>query len=122
MGFIIPELPTAMNLSDMPQPLTIRVVILQDGSYWVAQCLEWDLATQGQTLQQLYERLHRLLSGQVIVSQHLGRQPFENLPPAPERYHRLWEQAPVQLVTLPDREPDLVRAEVRMASLDLRAA
>jgi hypothetical protein len=60
--------------------------------WWVAQCLEYDLATQARTLEGLKEAIGHLLDGRTAVGRKFGLAPFEGLPPAPEFYRRAYEK------------------------------
>jgi hypothetical protein len=74
----------------MSDEFTIRTVVFQEEGWYVAQCLDVDLATQAKSLEALYVALEQLLLGRILVSEKLGLQPFENLPPAPKRYWDLY--------------------------------
>lgn len=71
----------------------VRAVVFRDEDLWVAQCLEYDLATQGRTLEQLRERVELLLLARMAVSQKVGRRPFEGLPKGPQEFWDLWGSA-----------------------------
>lgn len=81
----------------MKAEYTVRVVTFQEGEWHVAQCLEWDLATQARTKEDLHYEVQRLLIAQVDAAKRTGREPFENLPAAPLRYHRMWASAVEEL-------------------------
>ena len=69
----------------------ISAVLFQEGEQWVAQCLEYDIAAQAETLKELVEyELQRVLVGHISVSLETGRVPFENVPAAPREYWDLW--------------------------------
>lgn len=72
---------------------TIRAVLFREGEWWVAQCLEFDLATQARTLKDLHYELEKLLIGQLVAGEASGREPFKGLPKAPAKYWDLWEEA-----------------------------
>lgn len=71
----------------------VRAVVFRDEDLWIAQCLEYDLATQGRTLEQLRERVKRLLLVRMAVSQKERRKPFGGLPKGPQEFWELWESA-----------------------------
>lgn len=71
----------------------IRAVLFEgeDGGPWSAQCLEYDIAAQAQTLLDLQDELVRVLVTHVAASVQLGRTPFSDIKPAPQRFWELYE-------------------------------
>ena len=85
----------------------ISVVLFQESGQWVAQCLEYDIAAQAETLKELIEyELQRVLVGHIAVSLETERIPFENVPSAPQEYWDLWRDG----LDLPDGKPIPFRA------------
>jgi hypothetical protein len=98
--------------------LKIRAVLFQEEGWWVAQCLEYDIAAQARTQADLLYELERLLVGRILISAKKGRQPFENLPKAPSRYWTMYEEAePVSI----DPSPRQWDFQV-LPDIELRAA
>ena len=79
---------------------TIRAVVFQRGEWWIAQCLEFGLATQARNLADLPQELERLLKVQVEASLERGIKPFEGVPPAPKRYWEMFDRSQTLLVPL----------------------
>lgn len=73
--------------------LKIRAVLFQSHGWWVAQCLEYDIATQARTQADLLYELERIIVGHFLVSAEMGRRPFERLPRAPRRYWEMYDCA-----------------------------
>lgn len=73
--------------------LEVSAVIFQDGDSWCAQCLEYDIVAQADTLNDLQTELQGVLISQFVVSRELGREPFAGIGPAPKRYWNLFEEA-----------------------------
>ena len=71
----------------------ISVLAFQEGKWWVAQCLEYDIATQAKSLPDLYYELERTLVGHLVVSSELAMEPFAALKPAPPRYWEAFEKS-----------------------------
>lgn len=71
----------------------IRAVLLAEGEWWSAQCLEYDIAAQARSQAALLIELHRVLVAHILISRELGRAPFQNLPRAPQRYWDMFEAA-----------------------------
>jgi hypothetical protein len=61
--------------------------------WWVAQCLQYDLAAQAKSLRDLLYELERTLVGHVVVSEEKGLEPFEHLPAAPQMYRDMFAEA-----------------------------
>lgn len=64
-----------------------------EGSCLIAQCLEYDITAQAETLSQLRASFERLFVAHVGLAAKFGETPFENVPRAPQRFFRMWEQA-----------------------------
>ena len=90
---------------------SIRVVVFPEGAWWIGQCLEHDIAAQAPTLPALYYEIDRLLVGRLIVAQERGVPPFKDLPQAPARFWRMFDQATLELQ--PRRAPLPMPADVR---------
>jgi hypothetical protein len=94
--------------------LEIRAVLFQEIGWWVAQCLEYDIAVQAETEEALLLELERILIGYILVAQKKGRLPFQGMPPAPRRYWKMFELAkPIEMDLPPfPTEPDLPEIEL----------
>lgn len=88
-------------------PNSLSVVVLRRKNWWVAQCLEYDIAAQAEDLNELPYELHRLLVGRMVASKEVGIDPFERLPAAPHEYWEMFEKArlTLQAEKLPFRIP-----------------
>lgn len=61
----------------------------EDGVWWVAQCLDHDIATQARTLEDAVYDLQRMLVARIITAEQMGiADPFADVPAAPPE---LWE-------------------------------
>jgi hypothetical protein len=85
----------------------ISAVLFQEGGWWSAQCLEYDIAAQAKTLPALRYELQRVLISHIIVSEELGCKPFEGLDSAPQKYWDMFEEAKLRVESddLPFRLP-----------------
>ncbi|WP_375568786.1 hypothetical protein ABWH92_12380 [Ahrensia marina] len=70
----------------------IRVVIVQDGDLYFAQCLEVNIAAQGTTRDEAMERLRIAFNAE---ARERGETIFD-LGPAPEEYVRMYESEPTR--------------------------
>jgi hypothetical protein len=75
----------------------IRAVVFQEGDWLCAQCLEYDLVAQAKSLPRLCRALQLLIVGHVAVRLHHKRQPFRDLPRAPEKYWAMFRQSRLAL-------------------------
>lgn len=70
----------------------LDVLFFKEKDMWVGQCLQHDLVSDGGSLRECMNQFAFLLVGRILVASELGTAPFENIPPAPqrfwERYHR----------------------------------
>jgi hypothetical protein len=104
--------------AEKKRKVAIRAVAFEHGDHWVAQCLEYDIATQARTLDDLLYELERIIAAHILGSR--GRTPFANLPRAPSVFWQMYEKAvtkvaPVKPFTLvpADRRP---LVEIRKAA------
>lgn len=82
---------------EMAPVMSFRAVVSQEGEWLTAQILEYDLATQARSLDDLWYELQRLVVGHVAASLSEGVAPFEGLAPAPQRVWHLYEQSKIPL-------------------------
>lgn len=64
----------------------LSFVIFQEGRYWVAQCLEYDITTQAKNWAEMPRAIECAILGHIIVSIEIGTEPFESLPRAPKEF------------------------------------
>jgi hypothetical protein len=74
-------------------PERIRVVLLRNADWWVAQCLEVDIAVQAKTWADAIRNLEITINSRIAVCQHEGVNPFD-LPRAPDSYWTLFNESP----------------------------
>jgi hypothetical protein len=102
--------------------VAVRVLVVQEGEWLSAQCLEYDLATQARTLDDLWYELQRILFGHIATRLREGKEPFADLPKAPQKYWDLFEQSKIPLLpprlAFSIRKPGarILRPQVRVAS------
>jgi hypothetical protein len=71
--------------------IRIRAVVFQESGWWCAQCLEYDIATQAKSINELKHELERVFITQVELALERGQEPFAVFPKAPERYFQMYE-------------------------------
>ena len=97
----------------------IHAIVFRKGELLVAQCLEYDIATQAQDLKALFYEIERILAAHVLVAGKDGAEPFAGIPRAPNRFWAMYKDAaatlaPVQNITFPVEH--LPQVELRQAS------
>lgn len=65
---------------------TIRVLFFKENDFWVAQCLEYDIAAQGKSIRAAREAFIEVLTGQISLDLHKHREPFAGKKEAPHWY------------------------------------
>jgi hypothetical protein len=69
---------------------TIRAIIFEDGDQWVAQCLEYDIAVQGEDLDTVRSRLLVAIRAEAEAGIEFHGEPFKAIEPAPRHFHDMW--------------------------------
>jgi hypothetical protein len=76
---------------------TLHVLLLQESAgehdVWVAQCLEYDVTAQGDTIHEAQKDFERTILGEIALALERGKRPLADIAPAPARYQALWERA-----------------------------
>ncbi|MGR4000361.1 MAG: hypothetical protein OD811_01005 [Alphaproteobacteria bacterium] len=78
-------------------PNFLRVIILQEDGYWIAQCLEYDIVAQSKSPEKLRNAFGLALAAHVAVRLHHNQELFEGVPEAPRKYWELFESAQVKM-------------------------
>jgi len=71
----------------------LRVVAFHEGTQWVAQVLEHDLACQASTLSDLLHVISRITDAYMDMCKLKEKDPWEQMLPAPQEYVDMWEKA-----------------------------
>jgi hypothetical protein len=104
----------------MQTPTRISVLVERVGDWWVAQCVEHDLATQVRSVHDLHDEIQRLLISHISSAEELGNEPFD-LPPAPPEVAAKFERSKTRVEHIGTMAPRLVTnheppiAEIRLA-------
>lgn len=80
----------------MTEPMTapafnISAVLYEEGDWWIGQCLQYDITAQANSLPELQYELERVLFAHLCAGMAENRTPFEGLPPAPQKFWRMWQ-------------------------------
>lgn len=71
----------------------LRVLLIKEEEWWVAQCLEYDFAGQAKSIDEATYQLLNLIAGHIAIHEELGLDPFENVVEAPKPYWTRFEKA-----------------------------
>lgn len=85
---------------------SIRVIVFRENEMYIAQCIDYDIATQAKNIDELIDRLELTVEAEFAYCEELGQEPHKVIVPAPNYYHELWEKrhVSIQLIQLP--KPD----------------
>lgn len=98
---------------------TIHAVAFQHGDHWVAQCLDYDIATQAGSLNDLVYEVERIIVAHLLLAKK-DEDPFADIPKAPQRFWEMYQHASTRLT--PVQPADLPIPPDQRPSLELRAA
>ena len=73
--------------------LEVNVVVVKEGDWYVAVCLEYFIATQTKSLERIEDALAQAFVANYLQAKKTGHEPFWNLKPAPQRYRDAFEKA-----------------------------
>ena len=71
----------------------LTVLLIKDADAWTAQCLERDIAAQGQTVKAAIAEFSSMLAAEFAYASEKGYEPLTNVPAAPQYYWKMFEQA-----------------------------
>lgn len=75
------------------------VLFEREPGNWVAQCLQYDIGAQAESLPELVYEIQRSLVGHVVIALENDLDPFECLPAAPDEYRGKWEASRITIQT-----------------------
>ena len=79
-------------LVNSARAILIRVLLIREGDQWLAQALDYDLATQAPSEPQAVESFFRILRARLRKDTQSGRAPLQGLPQAPHRFLDIWNR------------------------------
>lgn len=86
--------------------LMVSVLLLKEGETWVAQCLEHDVAAQGDSIDEALDNFGAVFAGHVTLDVKEGREPLADVPQAPSLYWEHYKKGQRLDKTLPIRIPE----------------
>jgi hypothetical protein len=84
-------------MTETPSAFSISAILFQEGEWWSAQCLEYDIAVQARTISDLRYELERVLCSHVLISLENEQRPFDGLKPAPQMYWDMFAAAKLRI-------------------------
>lgn len=88
------------------QYLYVLFIERSEESCWVAQCLNYDMAVQGKSLNDAMREFEDMMDASIEIGKELGLEPFHDVPPAPEKYWKMLDDVVRSLLPEPnDRLP-----------------
>lgn len=96
--------------------ITINALVFQEQGMWIAQCLEYDLVSCAETLEELPGELVRQMRSTVAADLAAGRRPFSGLERPPAEFWTLFEEVKQSTPITPPSEilDGGVRLDVRL--------
>jgi len=90
------------------QPTQISVIVIKEGSSFTAQCLQYDIAAQGDSITNAMTKLQRTLVSEIVVCEVLNKNCLDSIPPAPDFYWQLFkkESLAIEAKSLPPLRTD----------------
>jgi hypothetical protein len=76
----------------MPSSKTFRLLLLKEGNSWAAQCLEVDIASQGDSIKQTINNFCEVVAAQVASDIAKSREPLSGRKEAPHWYWQYWDE------------------------------
>jgi len=98
---------------------TIQAVVFQREGHWVAQCLDYDIATQAGSLNDLVYEVERIIVAHLLLAKK-DENPFASLPKAPQKFWEMYQNASIRLT--PVQPAEFPIPPEQRPSLELRAA
>ena len=80
------------NMSMNSTSINLSVVVFKDGDHWIAQGLEYDIATQSKKLGNLPDLFNKTLLNHIFARLENGQEPFKAVPCAPDEYWKMLDE------------------------------
>lgn len=75
----------------------LRVVVVRGEKQCIAQCLEHDIAAQGNTVDLALERVRYSIETEIRLATERGEYPFAKIPRAPDKFWKMYDRATVHV-------------------------
>ena len=108
------------GVKTMQPSVELCVLLYQQGDFWIAQCIDYDIAAQGTSITKAVEAFQWTFYSHLLLDQRKGRKPLTTVPAAPIQFRRLFDSAiPLGVKSaLPEVTEDRssIREEFRIAA------
>jgi predicted RNase H-like HicB family nuclease len=99
-------------------PNKIHAVVFKEGEWFIAQFLEYDIATQAKSVTALLDEAEQIIAAHILVADKEGSEPFAKISRAPRRFWQMYKDANAKLEPVRHNEA----LDERHPVLELRAA
>lgn len=72
---------------------SVRVVAFREDDAWIAQCVEYDICTQGRDLAQAQRRMVVALRQEARITREKNGEEFKGIDPAPDYFAAMYDAA-----------------------------
>lgn len=95
-----------MAAETKPVQLAVHALVFRGEEHWVAQCLEYDVAHQGSTIEEALLHLARTLTAYMVLDTNEGRAPLSGVERAPMEFWTKYMESKLRLTwTAPTPSP-----------------
>ena len=102
----------------MSPKTSFRVLLISYGEVWSAQAVDFNIASQGGTMEDAIRNFENLMVDQRCLDEEAGREFLAGVPPAPEVFEQAWEKAAQVVNPAPwtDMPPMIAAQQIRVAN------
>lgn len=75
----------------------VRVVVYQEGTQWLAQCVDLDIATQADTMNYALRRFDMAFTANMAHCEELDADPVAEIGLAPQKFDDIWNAGEVTI-------------------------
>ena len=68
---------------------------------WSAQCLQYDIAAQARTFQDILYEFERVVVSHIALNHEEGKEAFAGIKPAPDEFWALYDESPTSITRRP---------------------
>jgi len=87
-----------MSTKAVPIPEKIDVIAFEAGEgLWIAQGIQYDVVARAKSVAGIREAFLRQIAANVALNAKFGREGLQGIPPAPEKFKRMFEEASERL-------------------------
>jgi hypothetical protein len=92
--------------------ITVNAVAFRQDGLWVAQCLEYNLVSCSESLEDLPNELQSQVLNQIEADTEAGQEPFWAFKPAPQHYWEMFAQVKASKPLRPRKTVSAVDAQL----------